>query len=199
MYSLDVFPIQSVNTDEIESLPPSAIDYVNRASGNARQERAAAMVGLQKALLTRNIASFRLLVSPNGKPYLENEPPHFSISHSGGLCAVALSDSPVGVDLQSLDFAEKIGDTDKFARRFFAPDEYAEFSKTPSPQKLCELWTRKEALCKLLDRPLSLSLSSLSSYVGAEGVKFVTKLYKQPFPHVITTAEKFLQGDKNGK
>ena len=34
----------------------------------------------------------------NGKPYYKNRGIHFGISHSHGLCAVAISDQPVGVD-----------------------------------------------------------------------------------------------------
>jgi len=41
-----------------------------------------------------------ILRTENGKPYFEGLPCHFSISHSGNMALIAISDSEIGVDIQ---------------------------------------------------------------------------------------------------
>ena len=146
------------------SIPLSVTDYINSAKGHARTERAVGMLLLQNALSEHGITSFNIDVLPSGKPILRGSELHFSISHAGGLCALALSDTPVGIDLQDTESVSKISNLNSFAKRFFAPDEYLAFTEEPTPEQLCRIWTRKEALAKLLGRPLNTSLSSLSSF-----------------------------------
>lgn len=47
-----------------------------------------------------NISDYTLNVGENGKPYIEGEPVFFNISHSGGIVALAIGDSPVGIDTE---------------------------------------------------------------------------------------------------
>ena len=76
---------------------------------------------------------------PNGKPSFANSPLHFSLSHSGNLAAVLISEAPCGVDVEQLrpevaarlkarclSDAERARDCDFF-----------------------ELWTKKECIAKL--------------------------------------------------
>ena len=156
------------------SIPLSVTDYINSAKGHARTERAVGMLLLQNALSEHGITSFNIDVLPSGKPILRGSELHFSISHAGGLCALALSDAPVGIDLQDTESVSKISNPNSFAKRFFAPDEYLAFTEEPTPEQLCRIWTRKEALCKLLGRPLNSSLSTLSS-LDYQGVSFETR------------------------
>ncbi|MCD7729124.1 MAG: hypothetical protein LUI60_04340 [Clostridia bacterium] len=52
-------------------------------------------------VLSRHIpAPFEILKGENGKPYIKNNPVYFNLSHSGNYCAVAISGSPVGVDIE---------------------------------------------------------------------------------------------------
>ena len=76
-----------------------------------------------------------------GKPYIENSPIKFNISHTDGAVAVALSDSEVGVDIQRTDI-RKI--SDRVMRRFFGdifPDDANERIR---------LWTELESRGKWL-------------------------------------------------
>ncbi len=41
-----------------------------------------------------------ILRADNGKPYFEGLPCHFSISHSGNMALIGISDSEIGVDIQ---------------------------------------------------------------------------------------------------
>ena len=156
------------------SLPLSVTDYINQKRGNARAERAWGMLLLKQALCELGVSSYGVESLSTGKPMLTGAPYYFNISHSGGLCALALSDLPVGIDLQNLSAFDLVPDTDRFAKRFLAPDEREVFLQEPTREQLCRLWTRKEALAKLLGRTLNTSLSSLSSF-GFGGIEFESR------------------------
>ncbi len=156
------------------SLPLSAIDYINKTRGNASFERAAGMRLLATSLKAEGVDDFKIGVSREGKPYLVGNKLYFSISHSGGLCALALSDKPCGIDLQDTVAVEKIADRDRFAKRYFAPDELAVYKDDPTADTLSLIWTRKEALAKLLGLQLNSALSGLSSY-SRRDVSFDTR------------------------
>ena len=171
------------------SIPLSVTDYINSAKGRARTERAIGMLLLQDALGRLGTESFNIDILPSGKPILRNSNLHFSISHAGGLCALALSDTPVGIDLQDTESVSKISNLNSFAKRFFATDEYQVFMQEPTPEQLCRIWTRKEALCKLLGRQLNSSLSSLSSFDYPD-VKFETRWASIEKSFFLTIAKK---------
>lgn len=83
----------------------------------------------------------RLTCESSGKPFFEDYPNfHFNISHSENLIAVAVADSPVGVDI------EKLRNTNlKIAERFFSEREKGFVKDSDS---FLYVWTRKEALLK---------------------------------------------------
>lgn len=173
---------------EPDGLPKSALDYVSCARGLARKERAAGMALLCKILEEIGITDWSLGVSENGKPFLTDSQICFSISHAGGLCAVAVSDAPVGVDLQDLDAVARIKDPAAFVQRFFTDDEQEAFLKSPTHESLCELWTKKEALVKLLGFKLGNSLSSLST-LKYPNVSFNTSELLLDKKYILTVAE----------
>ncbi len=80
----------------------------------------------------------------HGKPILPNSTLHLSISHSGELVAVFLSDRKVGVDVENIH-----RNIDKVAHRFLHEKEKNFIDSTSSPQlaKII-LWSAKEALFK---------------------------------------------------
>ena len=73
----------------------------------------------------------------------------FSFSHADGLCCVAVSNAPVGVDLETVDgfshrpAAEKL---DKLRKRCFSAAEQSAYPETVEGFLAC--WTRKEAVFK---------------------------------------------------
>ena len=79
----------------------------------------------------------------NGKPNLSGLGLFFSLSHSGGYAACALSDRPVGLDLELRSPVREL-----LLRRFSpAERDYIRSSADP-PAAFTELWTRKESYGK---------------------------------------------------
>ena len=90
-----------------------------------------------------------------GKPYLRDYPNvYFNISHSGQFVACAVSDRPIGVDIQIIisyrrDVAKRVFNPEELLQIEASPDRSAEFTK---------LWTQKEAYLKMLGIGFSDSL-----------------------------------------
>lgn len=189
MFELKIIRIPDDHYLGALSIPLSVTDYINCAKGYARTERAMGMLLLKNTLESLGINSFNIDILPSGKPILHNSELHFSISHAGGLCALALSDKPVGIDMQDTQTVSKISNLNSFAKRFFSPDEYKVFTEEPTTEQLCRIWTRKEALCKLLGRPLNTSLSSLSSF-DYPSVSFETRRASLEKDFFLTIAKK---------
>ena len=89
----------------------------------------------------------RIPEKDNGKPYLENIPVCFNISHSGQMVIVSVSSSEVGCDVERVR-----ADALAIARRFFTEEEYG-YLKDLATQTECDmeftrLWTMKESVVK---------------------------------------------------
>ena len=93
-----------------------------------------------------DIAKQKFAYLEYGKPYLPNYPDvHFNISHSGEYVACAVSDKPVGVDIQKIgecnsDVAERVCNEKELEQIENSSDKASEFTK---------LWTQKEAVLKM--------------------------------------------------
>ena len=86
--------------------------------------------------------------SPRGKPLFAGlERRWFSLSHSGGIALCALSDAPVGVDVELV--RPRRANLPAYA---LSPAEQAGFDG--SWEEFYRLWTLKESWCKLGDTPL---------------------------------------------
>ena len=88
----------------------------------------------------REIPPDRVLFAESGKPYFEKLPYHFSLSHSKNLCAAALSDRPVGVDIESCRPSFK----PRLVERSLAAAEKEAFDGD-----FTRIWCRKEAVAKM--------------------------------------------------
>lgn len=84
----------------------------------------------------------------HGKPVVETAGPRpdFSLSHSGGLAVLAVSDRAVGVDVEDATAREQPLAPVLSARERASCQSYADFAK---------LWTRKEALLKAVGMGLA--------------------------------------------
>lgn len=86
--------------------------------------------------------------SSRGKPCFSGQPDRwFSLSHSGGAALCALSDGPVGVDVE-LVRPRRAG----LPRRLLSEEELAAFDG--GWEDFYRLWTLKESWCKREDAPL---------------------------------------------
>ena len=88
-----------------------------------------------------------ILSEKNGKPCLPPETGLFlSLAHSGGLVLCALSDCPIGCDLE---LHRPRRDLLSLAERYFSPAEAAALRSAADPTTLfLRLWTAKEAFVK---------------------------------------------------
>ncbi len=144
-------------------------EYISsRISGKSREK---AYESLYSLLILSKLYS-RLSDSPlpaiaaedSGKPYFKDSNIKFSISHSCGQCAVAVSDKgDVGIDIETASLPKERAV--KLAERFFTPAEADEIKK--APEKFTRLWTKKEAEAKFFGKELSLLLKELKNKESA--------------------------------
>ena len=93
-----------------------------------------------------------------GRPELTGEGPCFNLSHGGNFAVLALSDSPVGVDI------EPVGEKMPIAipRRYLQPDELAWLEMEQTPERFAWLWTRLESALKADGRGFGMEQRSFS-------------------------------------
>lgn len=71
---------------------------------------------------------------------------HFNMSHSGDYVVIAVSDAPVGIDIE-----HKTRNYSQIAKRCFCKGEYEDMIELPmerQPKRFLEIWTMKEAYIK---------------------------------------------------
>ena len=83
---------------------------------------------------------------PNGKPFLPDHPQiHFNLSHCPKAAACAVSDGPVGIDVEVIAPVDEA-----VARRVLSDAELASVRASDEPDvAFARHWTQKEALVKL--------------------------------------------------
>lgn len=112
------------------------------------------------------------VLSKNEKPYFPDNEVFFSLAHCGDYAVCAVSDVPVGVDIE-LPRAGGLS----LAKRFFQPDEAALVYAADDPDReFCRLWTLKESYIKYADLRLG-DVRSFSVVSGAEGCSFSSASY----------------------
>ena len=93
-----------------------------------------------------------------GKPYALGNPAYFSLSHSGGVCVIAVSDEPVGTDAEV-----PTGKAHPAVLRSFSDRERREIC---SKSDFLRHWTAREAYVKMLGARLWDMLKRLEFYGG---------------------------------
>ena len=84
-------------------------------------------------------------IAPGGKPYFENDPVHFSITHTGRHVFCALSDCPVGIDAEEMDRKINL----LLAEKILSENEKKQYHQAEDKQKaLLTFWVLKEAAAK---------------------------------------------------
>jgi len=104
-----------------------------------------------------------------GKPYIPQYPDvHFSVTHTDGLCAVAVSDMPVGVDAEIRDKrrSEEIYALCKrffseFERRSYGLDDDTKELDTERIKGFYRIWTAKESFAKCTGEGLAEALHKI--------------------------------------
>ena len=103
-----------------------------------------------------------LRYAESGKPYVGvGSGMYVSISHSHGLCAAAVSDSEIGVDIEYIDPSRSTERLKRLAERFFSADELAYIKAGADavdavlPERFFEVWCAKESYVKYTGAGLS--------------------------------------------
>lgn len=116
------------------------------------------MLSIGAGLLLRSVLKITsddmLGYNEHGKP-LFNEHGYFSISHSGNVTVLTVSENDVGADIEMLRKPNE-----RLLLRCFSAEEI-DFVKDSS-EKYTRIWTEKEAVLKLLGTGLSISPGSFS-------------------------------------
>ena len=94
-----------------------------------------------------------------GKPFLGNHPlVHFNLSHSEDYVACAVSDSPVGVDIEHIQDAEL-----DIARHYFFGSEYEHIQNSPRQERaFFQFWVLKESYMKMTGLGFRMALDEFS-------------------------------------
>ncbi|HCS19266.1 MAG TPA: siderophore biosynthesis protein [Bacteroidetes bacterium] len=87
--------------------------------------------------------AFSLTKQPDGRPVLSVPGIHVSISHAGDYAAVAVGDSPIGIDV------EKLGQrVQRIRQKFMNVGEIAQLQDEADTDWMHVVWSAKEALFK---------------------------------------------------
>ncbi len=115
--------------------------------------------------------------SPRGRPYFPHEPSlHLSISHSADVWACAISDAPVGLDIEYL----RPCDFTRIAARFFHPDE-ADYVRQGGEAAFFEVWTAKESFVKCTGQGID---GSFSDFCVVRGGRIAAQVNGLPLRHI---------------
>ena len=182
LFALNLQPLQQGGwRKRIQVLPP---ERQAKALGCRFDADRARVVGagwlLRQSLLELGIPeeAHRFRVDAMGKPHLEGEQVQFNLSHSGLWAVCAVSDRPVGVDVElprcSMDIA----------RRHFHPQELEGVEQLPpmvQRDQLNRLWTAKEAFLKALGTGITRELDSFRVCLTEQGASLEQSLSPVPY------------------
>lgn len=95
-----------------------------------------------------------------GKPYLKNKnypDIHYNISHTKGVIVCAVSNEPIGIDIERIKKLNK-----RIAERFFTKNEqnYIFSDNGKQDERFIEIWTKKEAYVKWIGKGMEVPFES---------------------------------------
>ena len=142
----------------VSTLPPNILAHIAEKTNETAHRESLAAYSLLSETATEIEAPTLLsdiLFAESGKPLVGSGERYVSLSHSGAYVAVALSDMPIGIDLQRVESSRS---SERLAARFFCKEEADEILSLPEaerPYAFTRLFAEKEAVAKLRDLPLA--------------------------------------------
>ncbi len=126
------------------------------------QLQSTAVTLLLEELLEKNgIEEYEMNKDPLGKPYFSTPKEVFvSLSHSYDMVACAISNHPVGIDVQ---FMKEFSYT-RFSNRFFSEEEREQLAMVSNDEKkkiFYQIWTAKESYQKMIGQGIVKALGSI--------------------------------------
>ena len=142
-------------------MPQERIDKINRLRpSSSKVISAATYLLLRFALATEYSISEPVVFEygRNDKPLLKGYPEiHFNLSHTSNAVACALSDVPIGVDVQHVS---KV--SERVARRVLSSCEFSEYLSGDSPDDyFCRVWAIKESVLKRTGQGIAVNLGEM--------------------------------------
>jgi 4'-phosphopantetheinyl transferase len=107
-----------------------------------------------------DITKVEYIYSEYGKPYIKDSNLYFSLSHSNGVIALAVSKEEIGIDIELIKDVK-----DNLALKVMNEAEYNIYkglSKNDKISYFYEVWTSKEAYVKKLGTTLTLNPSNIN-------------------------------------
>ncbi len=154
------------------------------------EEKKAAVVKLKRAetanqrivadALARNalseiggIPADKIIFSTNefGKPYAENVDLYFSVSHSEDVVICAVSERPVGIDVEKIRVVRF-----KTAERFATAQELEYIGE--NAERFFEIWTLKEAYFKCIGTGLDANIKNVSFKINGNIIECSEKGFR---------------------
>lgn len=123
---------------------------------NDRKQSLGAGLLLEKVLRIRGKSMETIRYGEHGKPEIDGI--YFNLSHSHDIAVCAVSDKPVGCDVEKIEEVTK-----RIAERFFTENEIAYLERFEEEEKLNEffrIWTMKESYMKMTGEGMSLGLKN---------------------------------------
>ena len=133
--------------DETESTLRAGIDVSSstmaRINAAKSTNRRIEILASRRLMHRMGISDHSVIYTDEGKPVIRGGDRHISISHSRGMICIAISDYPIGIDIQKID--RKIRNVLSW---FMNPVESDE-KRRDELLRMALLWSGKEALYKL--------------------------------------------------
>ena len=153
--------------DELKKLPMERQQRIhNMQQEKSRKQSMGVGLLLQKVLALYHMQDSQVYTGEHGKPMIEGL--EFSLAHSGNLVVCAVSNKPVGCDVERLCEAPK-----GVAKRYFSEGEQAylsQFSEVEYDREFFKLWTMKESYAKMTGEGMAQTLGTFEVVVG-EGAR----------------------------
>ena len=124
-----------------------------------------------------NTDEIRFTLSPSGKPYVNNLPVYFSISHSGNLAVCAVSEKEIGIDI------EKTRELHPRISEKFCTESEAEYIRT-AENGIFRIWTLKEAYFKCIGTGLGTDIKNVSFSVSDNKITCSENGFELSFIHI---------------
>lgn len=151
--SVDALLLSEYRVNKLEKIRP---EYKKRQSLGAEL----LLIHALRELYPEIKLPLEIKCSEKGKPYFESIPVHFSLSHSGDYAACAVSDAPVGIDIE-----HDVKARETISNRFFSLEEQNTLLSAENKDlAFARIWTAKESALKLLGTGLAGGLSSITVY-----------------------------------
>jgi 4'-phosphopantetheinyl transferase len=147
-----------------DNIDKNRLEKIRKSSNNLlKKEQLGANLLLNDILenyFFMDITKVEYIYNEYGKPYIKDSNLYFSLSHSNGVIALAVSKEEIGIDIELIKDVK-----DNLALKVMNEAEYNIYkglSKNDKISYFYEVWTSKEAYVKKLGTTLTLNPSNIN-------------------------------------